>query len=68
MYPRPRWTNLGSNSLLCCERSIADHLSHGMAQLIMTVRKNRAPSSILHEAKIAYYVRNMFEAARLVFS
>ena len=31
-------------------------------------KKNRAPSSILHEAKIAYYARNMFEAARLVFS
>jgi hypothetical protein len=30
--------------------------------------KNRAPSSILHEARIAYYARNMFEAARLVFS
>ena len=30
-------------------------------------KKNRAPSSILHEAKIAYYARNMFEAARLVF-
>ena len=31
-------------------------------------KKNRAPSSILHEAKLAYYARNMFEAARLVFS
>ena len=31
-------------------------------------KKKRAPSSILHEAKIAYYARNMFEAARLVFS
>ena len=33
-----------------------------------TSKKKRAPSSILHEAKIAYYARNMFEAARLVFS
>jgi len=31
-------------------------------------KKNRSPSSILHEAKLAYYARNMFEAARLVFS
>ena len=31
------------------------------------IKKNRAPSSILHEAKIAYYARNMFEAARLAF-
>ena len=31
-------------------------------------KKKRAPSSILHEAKITYYARNMFEAARLVFS
>ena len=30
-------------------------------------KKNRAPSSILHEAKRAYYACNMFEAARLVF-
>ena len=30
--------------------------------------KKRAPSSVLHEAKIAYYARNMFQAARLVFS
>ena len=30
-------------------------------------QKNRAPSSILHEAKIAYYARNMSEPARLVF-
>ena len=36
--------------------------------LTHTNQKNRAPSSILHEAKIAYYARNMFEAARLVFS
>ena len=27
-------------------------------------KKKRTPSSILHEAKIAYYARNMFEAAR----
>ena len=33
----------------------------------MREKKNRAPSSILHEAKVAYYARNMFEAARMVF-
>jgi hypothetical protein len=40
MYPRPRWTDLGMNPLLYCERSIADHPTHGMAQLIVIVRKN----------------------------
>jgi len=35
MYPRPRWTDLGLNLLLCCGRSITDHLSHGMAPLIV---------------------------------
>ena len=28
--------------------------------------KKLAPSSILHEAKVAYYARNMFEAGRFV--
>ena len=31
-------------------------------------RKKLAPSSILREAKIAYYARNMFEAGRFFFS
>jgi len=30
-------------------------------------RKKLAPSSILHEAKIAYYAHNMFEAGRFFF-
>jgi len=30
-------------------------------------RKKLAPSSILREAKIAYYARNMFEAGRFLF-
>ena len=30
--------------------------------------KKLSPSSILHEAKIAYYARNMFEAGRFFFS
>ena len=30
------------------------------------VKKNLAPSSILREAKVAYYARNMFEAGRFV--
>ena len=30
--------------------------------------KELAPSSILREAKIAYYARNMFEAGRFFFS
>ena len=29
-------------------------------------KKNLAPSSILREAKVAYYARNMFEAGRFV--
>ena len=29
--------------------------------------KKLAPSSILREAKIAYYARNMFEAGRFLF-
>ena len=29
-------------------------------------KKNLAPSSILCEAKVAYYARNMFEADRFV--
>jgi len=41
-------------------------LDNGHLQVVY--KKKRAPSSILHEAKIAYYARNMFEAARLVFS
>ena len=31
------------------------------------IQKKLAPSSILREAKIAYYARNMFEAARFFF-
>ena len=31
-------------------------------------KKKLAPSSILREAKIAYYARNMFEAGRFFFS
>ena len=34
---------------------------------IRKTQKKRAPSSILHETKIAYYARNMFEAARSFF-
>ena len=30
----------------------------------ITQKKKLAPSSILHEAKIAYYARNIFEAGR----
>ena len=30
-------------------------------------KKKLAPSSILREAKIAYYARNMFEAGRFFF-
>ena len=30
-------------------------------------KKKLAPSSILREAKVAYYARNMFEAGRFVF-
>jgi len=32
------------------------------------IKKKLAPSSILREAKIAYYARNMFEAGRFSFS
>ena len=31
-----------------------------------TTEKKLAPSSILREAKVAYYARNMFEAGRFV--
>ena len=30
-------------------------------------KKNRAPSNILHEGKVAYYARNTFEAGRFMF-
>ena len=51
------------------ERNVKNvYIPEGKGALGSQEKKNRAPSSILHEAKIAYYARNMFEAARLVFS
>ena len=37
-----------------------------LGMLELKVKKNLAPSSILREAKVAYFARNMFEAGRFV--
>ena len=54
---------ISRNKLNCFQKTITQRIC-----MVTTLKKKRAPSSILHEAKIAYYARNMFEAAGLVFS